>query len=292
MSTPPTRDSGFPQESRRRRSGGDDSFEEFGDAFEELDKVQNLSFVFPPRAPVMATSTAGAPAPAPAAASTSSKSREVPPYSGHPVGKSFQSVDGLRTELFEVFDWTLQAETRGQANKWADDVLAKQAAMAFPPATPAYNWYKLHQKDVQTWALMKPAIEREFMPPFDAADKVAVLKSFRQERGERVSDYSTRITLSYQRMTHNLESLFEVDPTYSAEDAQTKAYRRKVVAKVLDFHRASFFLVGLDEDLMAEVTRSGSEDMEVMLNIAKRAEQARNQAGRPHRISAVEDLGS
>lgn len=301
MSTPPGRDSGFPAEGRRRRSGGDDSFEEFGDALDEFDKVNNLSFVFPPQAPTspptMATGNPGAAAPGvaaatPAAASTSSKSREVPPYSGHPVGRSYQSVDGLRTELFEVFDWTLQAETRGQANKWADDVLAKQAAMSFPPATPAYLWYKLNQKDVQNWAQMRPAIEREFMPPFDAADKVAVLKSFRQERGERVSDYCTRITLSYQRMTHNLEGLFEVDPTYAAEDANTKAYRAKVIAKVLDFHRASFFLVGLDEDLMAEVTRSGSEDMNVMLSIAKRAEQARNQAVRPHRIGAVEDIGA
>ena len=160
MSTPPFRDSGFPAEDRRRRSGGDDSFEEFGDAFEELDRVANLSFVFPPRPPVMATANLGAGAPpATSASATSSKSREVPPYSGHPVGKSYQSVDGLRTELFEVFDWTLQAETRGQANKWADDVLAKQAAMAFPPATPAYLWYKLNQKDVQTWATMRPAIE-------------------------------------------------------------------------------------------------------------------------------------
>ena len=107
--------------------------------------------------------------------------------------------------------------------------------MSFPPQTPAYQWYKLNQASVPDWPTMRAAIEAEFMPPFDAADKVAVLRSFKQEKGELVNsyhNYHARITLSYQRLTRNINSVFS-GAAFRNEDATTKAYRQKVINKVL-----------------------------------------------------------
>ena len=214
---------------------------------------------------------------------------QLPKYSGHPVGKSFQGTAGMVTELMDVNDWVLQVSDIGGAASWKDTVLAKQAAIALIAATPAYNWYKSHmRKDaarLATWDGFRDAIVLEFSPPVDACEKVDIIKSFRQAKDERAGDFLNRITIGYDRFILGLTAAYTGAP-FSAETTDETTRRNLVVGVATEYHLASFFLVGLQEHLLKDVTKSGATTLEEMLAVAKRSEQAHAQGAR-HRIAAV-----
>lgn len=215
----------------------------------------------------------------------------LPQYSGHPVGRSFQGPAGMLVELLDVNDWCLQVGDIGGAASWSDTVTAKQAAIALLPNSPAYNWYKANQSkssaSLATWVGFKAAIILEFAPPVDAGDKVEIIKSFKQAKDERVGDFLNRIRIGHERYILGLAADFNIAP-YTAETPAEQAYRDKVISITTDYYLASFFLVGLHDFLLKDVTLVGCTSLDEMVAVAKRSEQAFLQGAKPHKISAVQ----
>jgi hypothetical protein len=152
-------------------------------------------------------------------------------------------------------------------------------------------WYKANQSknsaSLATWVGFKAAIIAEFAPPGDAGDKVDILKSFKQLKDERVGDFLNRIRIGHERFILGLAADYNVAP-YTAESAVQVSYRESVVTITTDYYLASFFLVGLHDFLLKDVTRAGCTVLEDMVRVAKRSEQAFLQGAKPHKISAVQ----
>ena len=207
-------------------------------------------------------------------ASAFSSKVQVPPYSGYPVGQTFQGHQGQQTELYEVRDWCVRVQTIGKAASWDDTVLGGHAAFALIPQTPAYNWYRNHVEDqtIQQWPAFMSAIIKEFSAPVGAVEKVNILNSFKQQRNEQIGDYVNRIRLRYKTFRLGLEGTF-TEAKWAAESAGQKATRAEVIQKCVDYHLGSFFLVGLREEILVDVTRQDCATLDEMIASAKRSEQ-------------------
>jgi hypothetical protein len=120
----------------------------------------------------------------------------------------------------------------------------------------------------------------------DACEKVDIIKSFRQEKDERVGDFLNQIKIGYDRFILGLAASFLVAPSNSETPAE-KTRREMAVGLATEYHLASFFLVGLQDHLLRDVTKSRSTLLEEMLQVAKRSEQAHAQTAKGHRIAAA-----
>ena len=209
---------------------------------------------------------------------------ELPVYSGHPVNTKYTGKDGTCTELSRVQDWLFEIHKIGKAGGWTPQIMATQAAMKLVPGSPAGNWMKVVEqskdddkiKEVSTWDSFAKAMIREFGAPADFGSLVALLHSFRQEQNELVRDFYNRLVLGYNEFTLSLPDTFTGKPWEDEDDDQVQR-REEVTAVVTDFHLRAFFVSGLKPEIRKEVIKAGPTDIDTILTMAKRLEQARLQ---------------
>ena len=239
-------------------------------------------------APSPVPSPAPTPPPPPMAANAArAPTVPVPRYSGLPKGASFQSASGQTVEIFTASEWIRELIFAGGSVDWTDDVLAKQAQRLILPGTPAADWLHLNNEvlDLNDWATFRAELVKQFEPPLDSSERVAILRSFKMKPNERATDYLVRLRLGYRR--------FMSDYTMVATQVQAeREYGNRVYASVLDHHIAAFFLLGLRDDLLLAATQSGETDVAGILRVATRHELAKAQSAKPHRLaSLVADSG-
>jgi hypothetical protein len=137
-----------------------------------------------------------------------------------------------------------------------------------------------------SWDDLKPQLLAEFATYVNASDKVDILRSFTQKPDELVPHYHNRIQVEYKKFTEDIEDEF-TSPPYDKETAMMKTYRAEVIRKVLEYHLASFFLVGLKDELLRDVTKANAKTLDQMLQIARFSEQASMQGKARHTLAAV-----
>ena len=210
---------------------------------------------------------------------------DLPVYSGHPVNTKYTGKDGACTELYRVQDWLFEINKIGKAGGWTPEIMATQAAMKLVPGSPAANWMKVVEQsrdnakiaEVSTWEPFCKAMIREFGAPADFGSLVALLHSFKQEQNELVRDFYNRLVLGYNEFTLSLPEAFTGDPWDSETDDKTLKKRRATSDVVTNFHLKAFFVSGLKPDIRKEVIKSGPDDIDDILAMAKRLEQAKMQ---------------
>jgi hypothetical protein len=74
---------------------------------------------------------------------------------------------------------------------------------------------------------------------------------------------------------------------FAADTQQLVAYRQSVIQVVLKYHMASFFLLGLKDDLLKDVTKNNYRTLEEMVATARFSEQAQMQGRSRHTIAEV-----
>ena len=209
---------------------------------------------------------------------------DLPVYSGHPVNTKYTGKDGTCTELSRVQDWLFEINKIGKAGGWTPEIMATQAAMKLVPGSPAGNWMKVVEQsgdaakiaEVSKWETFAKAMIREFGAPADFGSLVALLNSFKQEQNELVRDFYHRLLLGYNEFILSLPDTFTGKPWEDENDAQV--LRRGEVSKVVtDFHLRAFFVAGLKADIRKEVIKAGPDNIEDILSMAKRLEQAKLQ---------------
>ena len=212
----------------------------------------------------------------------------IPPYSGHPVNTQYTSEKGTVREVYTIRDWVRRVDTIKGANKWDDVKTARSAQLMLAPGTPAGTWFtNVGEEDyMASWDLLKPQLLLEFATFINASDKVDILRSFTQRPDELVPHYHNRIQVEYKKFTEDIEGEFSEAP-YNTETASVKAYRLEIIRKVLEYHLASFFLVGLKDELLRDVTKGNGKTLEQMLTIARFSEQASRQDKARHTLASV-----
>ena len=209
---------------------------------------------------------------------------DLPVYSGHPVNTKYTGKDGTCTELSRVQDWLFEINKIGKAGGWTPEIMATQAAMKLVPGSPAGNWMKVVEQsgdaakiaEVSKWETFAKAMIREFGAPADFGSLVALLNSFKQEQNELVRDFYHRLLLGYNEFILSLPDTFTGKPWEDENDAQV--LRRGEVSKVVtDFHLRAFFVAGLKAEIRKEVIKAGPDNIEDILSMAKRLEQAKMQ---------------
>ena len=243
--------------------------------------------VAPPRLPpTMATppTTSGS---APLAA-TLKAHITIPQYSGRPCGSTFQGEKGTQTEMYTARAWARRVSRVKTAANWTDQVAAQHAQLALIPNQPSGLWSAnmYDEPYMDTWTDMMPQLIKEFSPFINASDKVDILRSFSQAPNEPSGPYLHRIQLQYKRFIEALEGEFS-GPEWQNETAAEKAKRAKIIKTVTSFHLATFFLVGLHDGLLKDVTKANVHKLEDMLAVAKISEAAIEQGRKRHVIAGV-----
>lgn len=219
-----------------------------------------------------------------AAAAAIIPASKIPAWSGHPEGTQYQGATGLVVELNGVRGWLTSAEQIGAASQWdRDTVLLNQAILAFIPASPAANWFcvqTLSNNAPKTWDEFKAGLIKEFTPKMDASRRGELLNSMKQRSKETSGDFMNRITISYSEFLAGWSASLP-----RGIDAGVKAVLDEQIKSLKDYHLSSFFLIGLREPMLSQVTLSGEDNLERMVDIAKRAEQAL--AKKPGQAAAV-----
>ena len=210
---------------------------------------------------------------------------DLPVYSGHPVNTKYTGKDGTCTELSRVQDWLFEINKIGKAGGWTPEIMATQAAMKLVPGSPAANWMKVVEQsgdaakiaEVSTWDSFCKAMIREFGAPADFGSLVALLNSFKQEQNELVRDFYNRLVLGYNEFTLSLPDAFTGDP-WDNETRDDQLKKRKATMDVVtNFHLKAFFVSGLKAEIRKEVIKSGPDNIDDILTMAKRLEQAKLQ---------------
>ena len=209
---------------------------------------------------------------------------DLPVYSGHPVNTKYTGKDGTCTELSRVQDWLFEINKIGKAGGWTPEIMATQAAMKLVPGSPAGNWMKVVEQskdqakiaEVSTWDTFAKAMIREFGAPADFGSLVALLNSFKQEQNELVRDFYNRLVLGYNEFTLSLPDTFTGKP-WEDEDADQVTRRVEATSVVTNFHLKAFFVSGLKPEIRKEVIKAGPVDIDDILTMAKRFEQAKLQ---------------
>lgn len=214
----------------------------------------------------------------------------VPPFTGLPKGQTYEGPAGLTKVDIETDEWIENLDDTGVTAQWSPEIIAKQACMAFVPNTPARTWYLMNKDEtfMQSWPELKIQLIQRFSRPLDPSTKVQLISSFRQKNSERVEDFLDRVKLSFRRYTNGLHW---TEAEFSTGESLTlKSHRLKSLKKMNDYNICTFFMCGLKESLLAEVTKAGVTSLEDILSVAKRAEQAQLQAQAKGKVAASNDV--
>ena len=215
---------------------------------------------------------------------------KIPEYSGLAKGTTFTGATGNRTEMLSVQSFIQQVTTIQGAAKWDDEVTAQYVKLSFLPETPVHDWAINNQDEafMSKWSLLGPTLRKEFATFVSVSDKVEIFRSFKQRPSELSRAYLYRITREYSRFMEDLETMmtkrgadwFNLGPNEEAD-------RKKIVNFVRDFHLSNFFAFGLRTTTLEDVTRSGETDLQEMLKVAIKSEQAHQQSARRPHIAEV-----
>eukprot|EP00095_Tigriopus_kingsejongensis_P003240 snap_masked-scaffold2986_size10850-processed-gene-0.1 protein:Tk03240 transcript:snap_masked-scaffold2986_size10850-processed-gene-0.1-mRNA-1 annotation:"PREDICTED: uncharacterized protein K02A2.6-like" len=109
------------------------------------------------------------------------------------------------------------------------------------------------------------SIIARFSPFLNASDKVDIMLQFRQRKDERVEEYLDRVQLDFNRLIDGVDLRFQQD-TFVNDDTQ-------MVAKCMEYFFGTFFLVGLSDICLPNVTKA--DDLATVgefVAVAKRTE--------------------
>ena len=143
------------------------------------------------------------------------------------------------------------------------------------PGSPIGVWFhlrKITNSVPATWDEFKAAVLKEFAPAVDATRRAEILGSFKQKPKERVGDFLNRISVGYTEFLGGMDIR-----RARGTDAGTQAAVDAAMSTNKAYHLSSFFRTGLREPMLTDVTKIGVSDLEGMVEVAKRSEQAANQ---------------
>ena len=223
---------------------------------------------------------------------THTASIDLDKYSGLPRGSRFPTSQGERTEQYEVGDWCRRVETIAASVSWTDTVTASHAALALVPGSPAENWLRLQQKEkkVQEWPQFKALIIARFSPPVTAMQRVAMIRSMKQDKNERVEDFKNRLQIQFESLEDGVKA--NVDKTWGVipdGDAKIEVIR-KTTTSAMEYVLQCLFLAGLQERFVTDITKSEAKTLDEMVDVAKKTEVAAGPGnGRIAAITADEE---
>ena len=206
-------------------------------------------------------------------------SKLIPDYSGHNPGQKYVGRDGKEsTEVYEVGDWLFQVQNAGAVHGWAKDKWILAAKVKLVPQTPAWTWLKVAEDlgaDLSTWDSFEAAIRTEFSLAINAIERVRLLHTFVHKKNETVNIFRNKLTLNHDKFLKDLDKEFEAAPF--DQETDDELMRRLLVIKIVtNYYARAFFLAGLKEDILAQVTISGEESFDDVFEHARRTELALN----------------
>lgn len=201
-------------------------------------------------------------------------------YSGFPIGTKYE--DGM-VERYTAETWCGRLEMVAGSAGWRDAAKAANAALALQPGTPAERWYQVVKDlpEIRTWAGFKEKLLEEFMPEESVLEKIALLNSMTQERGETVADFRNKLTGKMERFNRGLNPLWQgsyyttKEAVAAGEDPVLKKHRERTVADIIDYLSRLMFISGLEKEIQLDVAKSTeAKTLEEMVAVAKRSEAA------------------
>ena len=211
-------------------------------------------------------------------------------YSGLARGATFPGAQGQRQEHFEVRDWCRRVETIGASCGWSSQQKASHAVLALVPGSPADNWHRVATEKTAyaDWEAFKADLIDRFAPPITATERVKTIRSMKQNRGERVSDFKNRLQIQFESLTKGAkkataQKYADVDTTEAL-----KKDRAETVEVAMSYVMQCLFLAGLEDRFVVDITKAtNAETLEEMEKIAIRTELATGPA--PGRINMVQE---
>ena len=205
-----------------------------------------------------------------------STSVELDKYTGLAKGAKYPTPPGERTEQFEVRDWCRRVETIAKSANWSQEVTASHAALALVPGSPAENWLRLKQKagEAGTWLTFKADILDRFSPPVTATQRVAMIRSMRQEKTERVEDFKNRLQLQFECLQEGVDKSIQSIWGTLEDDDPKKEIVDKTSTAAMEYVLQCLFLAGLQDRFVVDITKSGATKLKDMVEVAKRSEVA------------------
>ena len=120
------------------------------------------------------------------------------------------------------------------------------------------------------------AMIREFGAPAAFGSLFGLLNSFKQEQNKPVRDFYHPLMLGYSKFILSLSDTFARKPWEDENDGQI--LRGGETSKVVtDFHLRDFFFASRKSENRKEVIKAGPNNIEEILVMAKRLEQAKLQ---------------
>ena len=223
--------------------------------------------------------------PDPTAASTVQLNSKVsiPEYSGLKVGTKYIARDGKEaTEIYEAEDWIFLVETTFDAAGYDRAHWFKNARVKLVPQTPAFTWIRVTSQFAD-WDSFRVAFLDQFAPKESAIEKVNLLKSFKQRQKEPVLQYLNRLTMNHSKFLKDLHKEFV---TWSTDKDEVRK-REAVITRVTKFYARAFFLAGLRDEVLAQVTIEGTEDFDAVVAAAQRTELALQLKEKSAQMSSV-----
>lgn len=246
----------------------------FGEGRESLPFAGNLSREVINEEETMAQPDANVPIVAPVTQVVQGK---IPPYSGVSIGDQYQGTSGVCQEMFTASAWCSHVETVSKAAGWTELVTINQAILNLVPGSPAGFWHQrqvIDKKDLTTWDKFRLAITQEFSVAVDTAKRWEIMKTFVQGKNEKTSAFLNRLAVGHNEV---MQGMTVTPPPRGTEQATVDLVTSRV-KEVMDYHLGMFFLMGLREPMLSDVTKSGETSISKMLEVARRTENALAQA--------------
>ena len=207
----------------------------------------------------------------------------LPDYSGLKPGTKYIGRDGKESsEIFDADDWIFLVESTFEAAGYDKDNWIKNARVKLVPQTPAFTWIRVAEQFTD-WESFRTAFLDQFAPKESAIEKVNLLKSFKQRGKEPVLQYLNRMTMNHDKFLKDLPKEFS---TWSTDKDAVRT-RNAVISKVTKYYSRAFFLAGLRDEILAQVTIEGTEDFEEVVVHAQRTELALQLKEKSAQVSAV-----
>ena len=207
----------------------------------------------------------------------------LPDYSGLKIGSKYVGRDGKESsEIFDADDWIFLVETTFESAGYEEDKWVKTARVKLVPQTPAFMWSRI-AGEFKKWEHFREAFLDQFATKESAIEKVNLLKSFKQRGKEPVSQYLNRLTLNHTKFLKDMPKEFT---GWSTVDAVVLE-RNKVISRVTGYYARAFFIAGLRDEILAQVTIEGTENFDEVVLAAQRTEMALQLKEKAAAISTV-----
>lgn len=211
-------------------------------------------------------------------------STEIKAYSGLKADTKLH--DGHKEPTAE--DWCDRMESVGGAAGWDDTTLKSNAMLSMAPGSPADIWLKIQNKaEIKDWETLKDKLIEAFDPKPTIMQRLGSLNSLKQEKGERIDDYKNRVELQFFKFQRALAFVLSEKPEYKALNKEQKQIKEMVEKDVYAFVKCMIFMQGLQEHFLADITKSGEQELGGICRVANRTQEALGCAGKVRNISAL-----